>query len=149
MQLGLENDIVTSVHCEGTVDRLKPHNVLRAVVPLSVVVLLLFVFPANGASKSPFGKTIREQVGVNIHFTAGQPGEMDELRDAGFGFVRMDFSWGDTEKQSGVYDFFPISIIAISGLSGFSTMGITCTIRAAIRWASPHERHSPNGPPPL
>jgi hypothetical protein len=105
MQLGLENDIVTSVHCEGTVDRLKPHNVLRAVVPLSVVVLLLFVFPANGASKSPFGKTIREQVGVNIHFTAGQPGEMDELRDAGFGFVRMDFSWGDTEKQSGVYDF--------------------------------------------
>ena len=44
-------------------------------------------------------------VGVNIHFTDPQPGEIKMIGDAGFRWVRMDFSWEATEKQRGVYDF--------------------------------------------
>lgn len=43
--------------------------------------------------------------GVNIHFTAAKPGEMEMLARGGFGFVRMDLHWASTEKQKGVYDF--------------------------------------------
>jgi hypothetical protein len=44
-------------------------------------------------------------LGVNIHFTDARPGEMDMLADGGFGWVRMDFVWGATERQRGEYDF--------------------------------------------
>ena len=60
---------------------------------------------ASAAEMVPVGGTLREQVGVNIHFTRPQPGEMDMLAAAGFGFIRMDFAWGAIEKQPGVYDF--------------------------------------------
>jgi len=46
-------------------------------------------------------------VGVNIHFTDPQPGEMKMLAEAGFKFVRMDLDWARTEPQRGVYDFGP------------------------------------------
>jgi polysaccharide biosynthesis protein PslG len=50
-------------------------------------------------------RTVRESVGVNIHFTDPRPGEMDDLADAGMGWVRMDLGWGSTERVKGVYDF--------------------------------------------
>ena len=50
-------------------------------------------------------RTVREAIGVNIHFTDPQPGEMDMLAGAGFGWVRMDLAWGATEREKGVYDF--------------------------------------------
>src|SRR5688572_29261967 len=51
--------------------------------------------------------TIPDGLGVNIHFTDPQPGEMRMLSAAGFTFVRMDFDWARIEKQKGVYDFAP------------------------------------------
>jgi hypothetical protein len=44
-------------------------------------------------------------LGVNIHFTQPRAGEMKMLAEAGFKWVRMDFSWGGTERERGKYDF--------------------------------------------
>jgi hypothetical protein len=48
---------------------------------------------------------IPECLGVNIHFTDPQPGEMEMLAAAGFKWVRMDFTWAGSEREKGVYDF--------------------------------------------
>ncbi|MEO6742537.1 MAG: beta-galactosidase [Chthoniobacteraceae bacterium] len=44
-------------------------------------------------------------LGVNIHFTEPQPGELEMIRAAGFHWVRMDFTWAATEPEPGRYDF--------------------------------------------
>jgi hypothetical protein len=44
-------------------------------------------------------------LGVNIHFTDPQPGEMERFAEGGFGLVRMDFAWGGIERVKGQYDF--------------------------------------------
>jgi polysaccharide biosynthesis protein PslG len=42
-------------------------------------------------------------VGVNIHFVTEHTNDLDMIAAAGFKFVRMDFSWGATERKKGVY----------------------------------------------
>jgi polysaccharide biosynthesis protein PslG len=44
-------------------------------------------------------------VGVNIHFVTGHARDLDLITNAGFKFVRMDFSWEATEGKAGVYDW--------------------------------------------
>jgi polysaccharide biosynthesis protein PslG len=44
-------------------------------------------------------------LGVNIHFTEPQPGEVKMIAAAGVRWVRMDFVWAETEKAPGIYDF--------------------------------------------
>ena len=44
-------------------------------------------------------------LGVNIHFTEPQLGELEMIRAAGFRWVRMDFTWAATEPEPGRYDF--------------------------------------------
>ena len=44
-------------------------------------------------------------VGVNIHFVTGHVHDLDLITNAGFQFVRMDFSWEATERKNGVYDW--------------------------------------------
>jgi hypothetical protein len=44
-------------------------------------------------------------MGVNIHFTDPQPGEVKMIAAAGFRWVRMDFKWDETERARGQYDF--------------------------------------------
>ena len=44
-------------------------------------------------------------LGVNIHFTEPQPGELEMIRTVGFRWVRMDFTWAATEREAGRYDF--------------------------------------------
>jgi polysaccharide biosynthesis protein PslG len=48
---------------------------------------------------------IPDGLGVNIHFTSPEPGEMAELAACGVRWVRMDFLWSDTERAKGQYDF--------------------------------------------
>jgi len=50
-------------------------------------------------------KTLRDTMGVNIHFADPKPGEMKMLVEGGFKWVRMDLSWGGTERGKGEYDF--------------------------------------------
>lgn len=46
-----------------------------------------------------------EGLGVNIHFTDAQPGELEMLSAAGFRWIRMDFQWAATETARDEYDF--------------------------------------------
>ena len=66
---------------------------LLALLPLSLVAAELpeLILPAG--------------VGVNIHFVTGHRQDLDKIAAAGFKFVRMDFSWGGTEREPGVYDW--------------------------------------------
>lgn len=51
------------------------------------------------------GPVLPDGLGVNIHFTDPKPGEMAMLAASGVRWVRMDFTWGATERQKGQYDF--------------------------------------------
>ena len=44
-------------------------------------------------------------VGVNIHFTRGCERDLDLIAAGGFKFIRMDFSWGGTERKQGEFDW--------------------------------------------
>jgi hypothetical protein len=66
--------------------------------------LLLFV-SALPAQKIPLNPPIPGSLGVNIHFIDPARGEMRELANAGVRWIRMDFSWADTERAKGQYDF--------------------------------------------
>jgi hypothetical protein len=76
---------------------------LRPLVPL---LLAFLVSSLHAAPPFPL-LTPAQGLGVNIHFTDPQPGEIEMIAAAGFKWVRMDFHWGLTEKQKGVYDFSP------------------------------------------
>ena len=56
-------------------------------------------------STSATASAIPQGLGVNIHFTDPQPGEVKMIADAGFRWVRMDFKWDATEREPGKYDF--------------------------------------------
>ncbi|HEV2425449.1 MAG TPA: cellulase family glycosylhydrolase [Terriglobia bacterium] len=49
--------------------------------------------------------TVADKLGVTIHFTVPQPGEIEALRATGVRWVRSDFNWTATEPSRGVYDF--------------------------------------------
>ena len=53
----------------------------------------------------PIRQPLDRGLGVNIHFTDPQPGEIKMIAAAGFRWVRMDFVWAETEKARGHYDF--------------------------------------------
>lgn len=77
----------------------------KFIIHYSLFIILLFVprwLPAQGV---PLNPTVPEGFGVNIHFTKPAPGEMKEIAAAGFRWVRMDFSWSETEREPGRYDF--------------------------------------------
>jgi hypothetical protein len=75
------------------------------VIKLFVGLLLLcgMVSPSPAAGFLP-GSAVPDGLGVNIHF-AGDPQDLDLIRDAGFRFIRMDLSWARVERQKGIYDF--------------------------------------------
>lgn len=84
---------------------------------ITVVLLALLAAPCSGCvyerdcafaprlgARAP---VISDGLGVNIHFTDPQPGEMKMLSEAGFRWVRMDFVWEVTEPERDKYDFAP------------------------------------------
>lgn len=72
-----------------------------------LLLLCLIALTACATPSSPAlpGATVPDGLGVNIHFTDAQPGEMEMLAAGGFRWVRMDFVWGATERERGHYDF--------------------------------------------
>src|SRR5688572_2502942 len=63
-------------------------------------------WPADTSSPA-----IPEGMGVNIHFTTPDPGEVKMLAAAGFRWVRMDFVWKQTEQVKGSYDFSTYDVL--------------------------------------
>jgi hypothetical protein len=67
--------------------------------------LMMMTSPLH-AQKPPLPSgPLPEGLGVNIHFTDPQPGEMKMMAEAGIRWVRMDLFWDQTEREKGVYDF--------------------------------------------
>jgi hypothetical protein len=96
-------------------------TILTRFAPFSFYFLLLiFALPAAAATTLPELK-IPDGFGVNIHFT-GEPKDLDLIAEAGFKFIRMDFSWSGIERTKGVYDFEKTSYDALT--NGCTKRGI-------------------------
>lgn len=76
------------------------------------VSVVAFADLARAAPPHPLAPpTVRDAIGINIHFTTPRPGEMDLLAASGVGWVRMDVGWHHVEKEKGVYDFAKYDIL--------------------------------------
>src|SRR6476646_4254882 len=79
---------------------------MRIVPVVAALTVLAFATGVRAAEPSlPAPGLVPDGLGVNIHSTDPRPGEMEMLAAAGFRFVRMDFTWGGTERNRGEYDF--------------------------------------------
>ena len=78
---------------------------LRTLFAACVLALPGATFAQNRAWFPIPAASVRDSLGVNIHFTDAKPGEMDLLRDAGFRWIRMDLGWAGIEREKGKYDF--------------------------------------------
>ena len=58
--------------------------------------------PRSGGLPRP---ELPDGLGVNIHFTDPQPGELERFGEAGFRWVRQDLAWAAVERERGRYDF--------------------------------------------
>ncbi|MGH9404507.1 MAG: beta-1,4-xylanase [Terriglobia bacterium] len=74
-------------------------------MPWLLLALLMVTSCRLCAQGIPRNPPIPENLGVNIHFTDPQPGEMKELAAGGFRWVRMDLNWAGTETVKGQYNF--------------------------------------------
>jgi len=72
---------------------------------LLILPLLALTNVVNAQRAALPAPVIPDGLGVNIHFTDPQPGEMKMLAEGGFRWVRMDFDWIRTEVEKGQYDF--------------------------------------------
>lgn len=73
---------------------------------LAAVLAVLAVASVSASAKTALPKpVIPECLGVNIHFTGSEQKQVDQIADAGFRFIRMDYFWGGIEKEKGKYDF--------------------------------------------
>jgi hypothetical protein len=74
--------------------------------PSLTIVLLGFLtsLPITRAADLP-ELVLPQGAGVNIHFTRGHTQDLDMIAAAGFKFIRMDFSWGGTERKKGEYNW--------------------------------------------
>ncbi len=75
---------------------------IRRLAWVWVFCLTSFVYAAKPELPT---KTIPDGLGYNIHFTDPKPGEMEMMKASGATIIRMDFFWGGTEREKGVYDF--------------------------------------------
>jgi len=83
---------------------------MRSLAGLCLLALLVSSCALSAHPTAPWpsdtsAPAIPNALGVNIHFTDPQPGELPMLAAAGFRWVRMDFVWQNTETAKGSYDF--------------------------------------------
>jgi polysaccharide biosynthesis protein PslG len=69
----------------------------------AALLIQLFCLRLSGVIDSH--PTVPESVGINIHFTDPQPGEVKMLAASGVRWIRMDFDWSRTETATARYDF--------------------------------------------
>ena len=69
---------------------------------------------------------IPKTMGVNVQFLGDRTdaGEIEALIDGGFGFLRVDFTWGNVEKTAGEYDFEQY----LRHVARLTAMGICCLL---------------------
>jgi hypothetical protein len=73
---------------------------------LAVASLLLFLTLSPAAEPPAISmRPMPAGIGINIHFTKGKSGELDEMEAAGIRWIRTDLNWAGTERAKGVYNF--------------------------------------------
>lgn len=75
----------------------------RILVQYSAFIIL--IVSSLWGQRIPLNPQIPSGFGVDIHFVSPRPGELQELADSGVRWVRSGFSWSDTERAPGRYDF--------------------------------------------
>jgi polysaccharide biosynthesis protein PslG len=70
-----------------------------------LTVAAAFLFASAAFSQIPLNPPIPDGFGVNIHFRQPPPGELEQIKDTGFRWIRTDLVWSGTETKRGVYDF--------------------------------------------
>ena len=125
---------------------------IRLSVPWFVFLLCPLLRAQSAIPSEPV--VVPDGIGVNIHFTDPQPGEMKMIADAGFKWVRMDFAWNGTEREKGVYDFGQYDGLlrhwtnTPSGRSSFSITPTGSLMTISLRIRRKRWRRLPGGPPP-
>ncbi|MDH7601001.1 MAG: cellulase family glycosylhydrolase [Armatimonadota bacterium] len=71
----------------------------------ALVVIFIWASIASSASHGLPNPVIPDCLGVNIHFTGREDSQVEQIAQAGFRFIRMDFHWHVVEKERGTYDF--------------------------------------------
>jgi hypothetical protein len=84
-------------------NRATNHQTVLELFSLFSFSFLFLPFALPAAAALPELK-IPDGFGVNIHFT-GEPKDLDLIAEAGFKFIRMDFSWSGIEREKGTYNF--------------------------------------------
>ena len=74
-------------------------------VRIALLAALLCTLGSSAPGRGLPDDVIPNSLGVNIHFTDEQPGELAQIAAAGVKILRMDFSWSDIEREKGIYDF--------------------------------------------
>jgi hypothetical protein len=75
---------------------------------LGAALVLLATLPSAAQNRSRFplpDLSIPGALGVNPHFIAPPPGELERIRKAGFRWIRTDITWSEIERKRGEYDF--------------------------------------------
>jgi hypothetical protein len=79
---------------------------------LALCVALAALAPTAYRDRFPLPTTqFGDGWGVNIHFTNPGDGELRQIREGGFRWVRMDLAWAGVERTKGVYDFTEFDIL--------------------------------------
>jgi hypothetical protein len=71
----------------------------------SCVAYVIFISQSFAEKPSLPSMVVPDGLGYNIHFTDARAGEMEMIAESGATIIRMDFGWGGTEREKGVYDF--------------------------------------------
>src|SRR5215218_2131491 len=96
---------------------------LKFLFPLLLLFLAVASRGASAAEASPFG--------INVHAPQGTDlaAQLDQVRAAGIGWVRIDFIWAAVEPARGKYDWRIYDAIAAAasarGLKVFATAAYT------------------------
>ena len=72
---------------------------------LALFLALLGIVAQPGRAQTAPEPDVQDALGVDIHFVTPQPGEMKMLAASGVRWVRVDFTWANTERAKGQYDF--------------------------------------------
>jgi hypothetical protein len=106
MEFASRRPVYAPLDEDSPMPTLAPTTFLRSFRFLGILAVCPFLLGTAALRSAELPKPVLpDGLGVNIHFTDPQPGEMEMMAQAGFRFIRMDFAWGGIEREKGQYDF--------------------------------------------
>ena len=93
---------------------------MRKLILLLLTISLIFINIGQSFAANFPSSTVPNGLGVNISYQGVTSQQMDQIRDAGFKFVRMDLHWHEVETTKGIYNWAKYDNI----INGFAQRGI-------------------------